>query len=127
MKTLVEWLATHGHEAKAKRLTIQGKTYQCAVYMQNGREMLYALGALPKCYIRRSKTVFNFEGDARDWYVCCHTSETCTQEPYKKFHPFGHSFQLAPWESEGGAGPIDAHNYWRGEHKPYTRVSAALV
>lgn len=60
--------------------------------------MIYCAGPLPSAK-RRGNVAFTIDGDARDWYVACYATQEAAENPqYAEFHPFGQSFQLAPWD-----------------------------
>ena len=108
------------------RLKIGKTTYEGARYRQNDetRERIYLLGELPREKIRREATCFRFENDSRDWYVACYMPKENFKPENARFHPFGINFMLMPWDISE---PIDRYNYWRGEHKPYTRVAINVI
>lgn len=119
-------------------LSIDGSHYPAARYEnQNGRPMIFAVGALPKSYVRRRATAYRFGESTCDWYVACYAPSNLSSRrrfrpqlssndsPSREFHPFGATFQIAPWDVPSGEA-IDKYHYWRGEHKPYTRVSASF-
>jgi hypothetical protein len=131
---LTEWLESHDcQDVKAVLVTIQGRTYHGASYTQavdapkgspaamrgdppDTREALYVLGALPKCYVSRSKTVFVIPGDSREWYVAGYVRQYDLLSEYAAYHPFGAHFRLMPWVAPDGR-KIDC-----GDEHPYTRV-----
>jgi len=115
-------------------LTIDGISYEAAKYLDHNNETsIYVIGDRPKCIYRRHKTVFNFEDDTRDWYVAAYVEperfaawiNANPKAEYAKYHPFGAHFILKAWQVPSGEA-IDAFNYWRGEHKPYSRVKASV-
>lgn len=104
-------------------LTINGTAYVAAKYEQDGKPTrIYAIGERPKCYVKRRATCFRFD-DAADWYVAAYMPRENINTRNCDFHPLGANFLLSRWDLPSGVA-IDAHNYWRGEHKPYTRVRA---
>lgn len=100
-------------------LSVRGRTWQGARYVQSGSVRLYMIGDLPPAWRERKKTVFNIGRDLRDWYVAAHMSEPIAAQ-YAEFHPMGANFILIPWEVPGGES-IDKY-----EAKPYTRVKAQI-
>lgn len=100
-------------------LSVRGRTWQGARYIQGGAVRLYMIGDLPPAWRERKKTVFNIGRDLRDWYIAAHMSEPIPAQ-YAEYHPLGASFILSAWEVPGGES-IDKY-----EAKPYTRVKAQL-
>src|SRR6266576_573837 len=96
-----EWLLSLGHNVSDIEVTIKGVTYQgtrCAGEHHGNNEFLYLLGTLPKCYLRRRKTVFRFDYDSHDWYIACYWQ----QDQLSRFHPFGKTFMISPWNVPEG-------------------------
>ena len=140
MSTLTDWLVKDckAFDVRPLRLTIGRATYEAAAYKRTVTppagahnpapyvdEAIYVIGRLPSAYRRRKNTTFRFEGDARDWFVACYMSKDRLAPEFAPFHPFGETFILAPWEVPSGD-PIDKYNYWRGEHKSYTRIPVCV-
>lgn len=66
------------------------------------RERIYVVGWRP---IHSKRTYYRFEGDARDWYVACHTADEGIKPEHAEHNPFGEHFVIMPWASDQ---PIDA-------------------
>jgi hypothetical protein len=122
MSNLTDWLNSLGiDDARAMTLTIRGTTYEAARYRDpkhpDAPERIYVIGRLPSCYRRSTHTVFLFEGDPHDWFVCAYMPADRLNDEITQLHPFGETFILTPWTH---AEPIDRH-----EPRPYSRVRAS--
>lgn len=115
----------HCTDVQPGTLTIQGVRYVACAYVQNGQRRIYVVGERPKCVMRRAKTCFRFDNLETDWYVAAYMPRERLCLNNHEFHPLGANFLLCAWRVPSGE-PIDKHNYWRGEHKPYTRVKATF-
>lgn len=107
-------------------LAIEGTPYAAARYEQDGQPRMCCVGPRPRCVMRRRATAFRFHGDEHDWYIAGYMPRENLAPSNEQFHPFGVNFLLAAWDVPSGE-PIDKHHYWRGEHKPYTRVDATFA
>lgn len=98
------WLTDLGHEAQAVRLTIGNQTWEGAVYTNLKLDQdprYYLVGKLPKSY-GRDKACYTLEGDEADWYVICYMQDAKhLAERFRQYHPFGNSFSLGRWTSDG--------------------------
>lgn len=87
-------------------------------------EAIYCLGTAPKIH-ERKKICYHRSDDSREWYLASHTDsagfQRLTAEQKVRFHPFGATFILSPWETPSGE-KIDAY-----ERKPYHRVDMAVI
>lgn len=123
-------------ETQAARVTIGRETFNGAHYVESlvapetarnpgpyKSEALYLVGPLPASYRKRSRTVYRFEGDAREWYVAGYADARAMAPQFAKFHPFGVAFYLRPWDVPGGES-IDAGEWYAGKPVTYTRVNA---
>ncbi len=111
-KRVAQWLEgiSDVSEVRPVTLTIGRQVYHGARYIQRDSEGFYLVGTLPASYLRRKHTVYRFADDPRDWYIGCYWDGRPGQFPLtkaqlKKYHPFGVSFNLFPWDSP--LGPID--------------------
>lgn len=120
MPSLVDWLKSHGNESVSSlTVTIKGTTYIGARYTQTletpkgsqahargerkyQRTMIYCIGRLPACYRRSTRVAFKFAGDARDWYIAGYMPTANLTKENSKYHPFGETFMLAPWDLSNG-------------------------
>lgn len=59
------------------------------------RDGIYLLGNRPERM--RNRRHFCMPYDGREWYVSCHA----VTDEVNEFHPFGRSFQIAPWDAPG--------------------------
>lgn len=121
---LVDYLAKHGAtELRAVELRLGGKTFPAAFYTQDGQRRLYVIGERPPVLKRPRKMAIRLNDCSADWYVAAYMDRERMTAEYAPFHPFGPNFLIALWAVPSGEA-IDAHNYWRGEHKPYLRIPA---
>lgn len=100
-------------------VTIKGKDYQGARYVQQNSVRVFLVGKLPAAWLRSQKTVFRFNWDKRDWYVGTYVTDAALKS-HSGMHPFGYTFILFPWDVPSGE-TIDKY-----EHKPYTRIPAKI-
>ena len=127
--TVVEWLSSLAgiRNVRPVSVTIGKQKYEGAYYeperhypggVHRGRN-IYLLGRVPKGYQKNSRECYVIEGEEHEWYVSIYADARCLHEPFKQFHPFGLSFQIAPWDVPG---KIDDY-----ERYPYRRVPATLT
>lgn len=139
-KTLTEWLERDcgAWGVRVCKVTIGNQSWDAAFYRQTFKyqegmmavsqglkkvgeeytiERFYCLGKLPSCY-RPEGICFPFEN--YDWYVAAYADEKCLQAPFNRFHPFGISFILAPWDIPNET--IDKH-----ANKPYRRIPMTVI
>ena len=89
------------------------------------REVIYVVGMLPKCKIKRNSVCFTLEGDKREWYIAGYAGTTQGVGSYQEkvppgeYNPFGNNFLLMPWEQ---AEKIDQY-----ERYTYKRVPMTII
>jgi hypothetical protein len=121
--TPAEWLDQQENICGSLNVTLfaMGKTWEAAVYTicDQGHDdpCIYVLGEMPK---RATKLCFRFEGDDRDWFVATYYQDNpvTLEDHQKKYHPFGKTWILHPWNIQE---PIDHY-----EEKKYTRIPASI-
>lgn len=77
-------------------------------------ESIYAVGTLPRCYIRRNKTVFRREDDTREWYVAGYFDPNRVNGDFAHSNPFGRNFILKPWTDHE---PVDRYERFKYDRK----------
>lgn len=86
------------------------------------RECIYSACEAPKRFLR-GKLALPMRNDRREWYVSSYmlkeNMEKLDAASRKRYHPFGLSFQISPWDLPE---KIDAM-----EPNPYKRVPAQFV
>jgi hypothetical protein len=86
-------------------------------------EMIYAVGMLPKDYLRTSHIAYTMAGDTREWFIASYAGERRHRRQMvvqpTEYHPFGNSVLLSPWSVPDGTA-IDHY-----EAKPYHRLPAS--
>jgi len=135
---LADFLLSCGHNGihavQQVTVTIKGVDYVAAKYRQHCtppagarnpepyvQEVIYCVGALPKCYLKRKATCFTWQGDDREWFIAGYYPpiqrgrQIVTDPNFDQYHPCGHSFLIMPWPPEHGK--IDD-----GERCTYDRV-----
>lgn len=139
MQTVSQWLSAMPHIRNVQEVTITiGKsTWHGAQYESVGHytadmdavrwgkkkagdeyvnTMIYLVGTKPN----HRRTCYKFADDARDWYCASYMLPENMKPEFAQFHPFGVTWQLAPWDIEGQPeSKIDDH-----EEKPYQRMEA---
>lgn len=104
-------------------ITIGRQAYPAARYVQDGRNMVYCAGLLPKPYLRSGRLAFVMPDSANEWYVACYSGRIVDRKQecklQTKIHPFGNSFILAEWNLPDR---IDAY-----ESRPYRRIPVGLT
>jgi hypothetical protein len=122
--TPAEWLSQQKNVSRSLPITMaaMGQVWFGAVYTASNKgyeeQSIYLVGEMPK---GATKLCFRFEDDDRDWYVTCYYQEgLAVLEPHQlKYHPFGKSWILRPWNIQE---TIDHY-----ENKKYMRIPARLT
>ena len=134
--SVCEWIRSLPNTSNVRpcRVTIKGQTWEGAYYeeerewqqgmdgVQRGEHKAGDKYVIRRIYLLGDRPVFNRERvcfpsyEGLDWYV---SGYCVTFKPeQKKYHPFGKSFQILPWEIEGKPDcKIGSH-----ELHPYLRV-----
>jgi hypothetical protein len=78
------------------------------------RRSVYLVGDLPNVYRKRRKTCFVIPGEDHEWYISSYSDKRAiSDDRTSEFHPFGLSFQLAPWEHLSKIDDFARHAYTR--------------
>jgi hypothetical protein len=116
--TPAEWLDQQENISGSLDITMfaMGRSWKGAVYtVEDSDQCIYLLGRMP---INAVNLCFRFENDDRDWFVGTYFQEDQIEPQYAKYHPFGKTWTLHPWDHEEA---IDAH-----QDKKCKRIPASI-